>query len=319
MRKRFLPLEPYRTGYFAVSKLHELYFEESGNPNGLPVLFLHGGPGSGTEPSHRTFFDPTFYRIILFDQRGSGLSRPHSCLEENTTWDLVSDIELLRQKLHIEQWVVFGGSWGSTLALTYAITHPKRVLSLLVRGIFLGRKKEIRWFYQQGAHLLFPDMWEKFLEPIPEKERGDLVAAYYKRFLSDDSEVRRQATKAWAGWEGACLRLQFDPALYDSFTEEDRADAIARIECHYFSHNCFFSSENWILENAQALREIPGVIVHGRYDVVCPLENAWELHKVWPVPLKIIPDAGHSASEPGIQDALMEALEEIQKAHSKFR
>jgi proline iminopeptidase len=312
MKSRFPPIEPYRTGFLEVSKEHTLYWEESGNPKGKPVVFLHGGPGSGTDASHRCYFDPKAYRIILFDQRGCGKSRPHSNLVENTTWHLVSDIEKLRTFLHIDRWVVFGGSWGSTLALAYAETHPQSVIALVLRGIFLGRPKELRWFYQFGAHHLFPDEFEKYLDPIPVEERNDLIHAYYRRLTSSDPAVRKWAAKCWSVWEGATLRLLFDPALFEYFTQDDHADAIARIECHYFVNRCFFKTDNWLIENVGKIRSIPAVIIHGRYDVICPLENAWDLHKAWPeARLEIIKDAGHSASEPGITDALVRATEDL--------
>ncbi|MDE3046466.1 MAG: prolyl aminopeptidase [Verrucomicrobiota bacterium] len=308
-RTKYPAIEPNRTGFLSVSDQHTLYWEESGNPRGKPVVFLHGGPGAGTEPGHRCFFNPEVYQIILFDQRGCGKSVPHSHLVQNTTWDLVADIEKLREFLGIERWVVFGGSWGSTLALAYAETHPKRVVSLILRGIFLGRPKELRWFYQFGAHHLFPDQFDQFAAPIPPEERGDFIAAYFKRLTSSDPEVRSSAAKAWSGWEDATLRLVFDPAGR-LFAEDIRADAIARIECHYFLNRCFFNTENWLLENVAPLCKIPGVIIQGRYDIVCPMESAWELHKAWPeADFQVIPDAGHASSEAGITHALIEATD----------
>ncbi len=308
MRERYPPIEPNQSGHLVVSEKHTLYWEECGNPNGNPVIFLHGGPGSGTSPSHRCFFDPEAYRIILLDQRGCGKSTPHAEIEENTTWNLVADIEKLRELLGIEKWVVFGGSWGSTLSLAYAETHPERVKGLILRGIFLCRDQELRWFYQHGAHHLFPDRWEQFLAPIPEKERGNLIEAYYKRLTSPDAKVRREAAKAWSGWEGSALGLKFDFNAFQSFTEDTTADAIARLECHYFMNKCFFKTDNWLIENVEKIRHIPSVIIHGRYDIICPFENAWDLHKAWPeAKLEIIPDAGHAAGEPGITDALVRA------------
>jgi len=310
MRKRYPPIEPNRTGFLPVSKEHTLYWEESGNPMGKPVIFLHGGPGSGTEPNHRCFFDPDKYRIILFDQRGCGKSRPHSSLIHNTTWDLVADIETLREMLHISEWVVFGGSWGSTLALAYAETHPSRVSALILRGIFLGRQKELDWFYQFGAHHLFPDEFEKYVSIIPLQERSDLIRAYHKRLISENAEERKKAAKHWSGWEAAALRLIYDPELYAQFTEDHKADAIARVECHYFLNHCFFKTDNWLIEEVHKIRHIPAVIIHGRYDIVCPFESAWDLHKAWPeASLEIIKDAGHAASEPGITDALIRATD----------
>ena len=310
MRTKYPPIEPNATGFIDVGSGHKIYWEESGNPKGLPVVFLHGGPGSGTEPGHRSFFNPELYRIVLLDQRGCGKSQPHSSLIDNTTWDLVSDIEKVREHLKIGKWVVFGGSWGSTLSLAYAETHPERVLALILRGIFLCRKKELYWFYQFGAHHIFPDEWEKYIEPIPEKERGDMMAAYYRRLTSNDEAVRRRAASAWSGWEGATLKLIYDANLFLQFTEGTHADAIARIECHYFLNNSFFKTDNWLIENVSKIRKIPGVIIHGRYDIICPLENAWDLHKAWPeAQFEIIKDAGHAASEPGIADALIRATD----------
>lgn len=307
---KYPPIEPNESGYLAVSPSHSIYWEESGNPSGNPILFLHGGPGSGTQPSHRSFFDPEAYRIVLFDQRGCGLSKPHASLEENTTWDLVEDIEKLRKHLGIERWVVFGGSWGSTLSLAYASVHPERVKALILRGIFLCRKEELFWFFQHGAHHIFPDEWEKFIAPIPLAERKNMIEAYYKRLTSPDAKVRIAAAKTWSGWEAAALRLRFDPKLFGYFTDDTHADAIARLECHYFIHKGFFKTDNWLIEQANKIRKIPGVIIHGRYDIICPLSNAWDLHKAWPeAKLEIIPDAGHAAGEPGITDALVRATD----------
>ncbi len=307
LRTKYPPIEPSKSAFLEVGK-HQLYWEESGNPRGLPVIFLHGGPGSGTDAGHRSYFDPKIYRIILMDQRGCGKSTPHSELKENTTWHLVEDIERLKHHLKIEKWVVFGGSWGSTLALAYAETYPASTLALILRGIFLGRPKELRWFYQFGAHHIFPDEWEKYIDPIPKEERGDLLGAYYKRLTSSDSVVRKRAASTFCAWEGAALKLIFDPAIFSQFTEDFHADALARVECHYFVNNCFFKTDNWLLEQICAIQHIPGIIVQGRYDIVCPMESAWELHKVWQIAeLEIIKDAGHSANEPGITDALIRA------------
>lgn len=270
----------------------------------------------GTLPCQRSFFDPEHYRIILFDQRGCGKSTPFASLENNTTWDLVEDIERLREHLNIEKWILFGGSWGSTLALTYSIMHPDFVKGLILRGIFLCRPKEIRWYYQFGAHHLFPDLWEDYCAPIPVEERGDFVKAYYKRLLSSDPKVREQVAKAWSGWEGGTSKLRFDPELFAIFSADQTADSIARIECHYFVHNTFFKTENWILENVHTIRHIPCVIIQGRYDIPCPMESAWELHRAWPeAHFEIIPDAGHNSSEPGIMDALIRTTDSFALNH----
>ncbi len=310
MRGLYPEIDPTRIGYLQVDG-HEIYFEESGNLKGLPVLFLHGGPGAGTNEKHRRFFNPEKYRIILIDQRGCGKSRPHASLDKNTTWDLVSDLETLRENLGIDKWALFGGSWGSALALSYAETHPNRVSGLIVRGIFLCREEEIRWFYQFGAHFLFPDEWEKFIAEIPQNERGDLVAAYYKKLMSPK---RKSAAYAWSRWEGMTVRLETDDEFVKYFTEDDHAEAVARIECHYFVNKGFFKTDGWLLENAHVLKNIPTTIIHGRYDVICPVKNAWDLSKAMPhAKLEIIPAAGHSASEPGILDALIRATDEFSK------
>jgi proline iminopeptidase len=310
VRELYPPLEPYQQGYLTVSPRHELYYEQSGNPEGRPVLFLHGGPGAGTEPLHRRFFDPAAYRIVLFDQRGAGRSRPHASLEENTTWHLVADIERLREALGIDRWLVFGGSWGSTLALAYAETHPGRVTGLVLRGIFLVRPQEIRWFYQEGASAIFPDAWEAFLEPIPAAERHDLVRAYYRRLTSADAAVRARAARAWSVWEAATSKLHPDPALVERFGQEAFAEAFARIECHYFVHGSFLRHPDQLLVDVDRIRHLPAVIVQGRYDVVCPMVSAWELHRRWPeAEFHVVPDAGHAATEPGIADRLLEATD----------
>lgn len=310
MRTKYPSISPYKTGHLDVGSGHSLYWEESGNSKGLPILFLHGGPGSGTNEGHRCYFDPSVYRIVLFDQRGCGKSTPHASLQNNTTWDLVADIEKIRLFLGIDTWVVFGGSWGSTLSLAYAETHPEKVKALILRGIFLGRKKELRWFYQFGAHHVFTDEWEKYIDPVDPKDRGDMIRAYYQLLTSDDPQVRHRAAKAWTIWETVNLRLLFDPVLFAEFTEDFHADALARVECHYFLNNCFFKTDHWLIENVDKIRHIPAVIIQGRYDMVCPFESAWDLHKAWPgAKLEIIPDAGHSASEPGILDALIRATD----------
>jgi proline iminopeptidase len=298
------------TGRLRVSDVHEIYYEESGNPNGKPVVFLHGGPGGGTEAKYRRFFDPDRYRIVLFDQRGCGKSTPHASLVDNTTWHLVSDIEALRKHLGIAKWQVFGGSWGSTLALAYAETHPEAVSELVLRGIFLLRKQEIDWFYQRGCSAIFPDAWEQYLAPIPDAERGDLLAAYHRRLTSDDPAVQIEAAKAWSIWEGSTSRLYVDPSLVARFGADQFAIAFARIECHYFMNRGFFDADDQLLRNVSRIRNIPAVIVQGRYDVVCPMESAWALHRAWPeAEFVIVPDAGHSALEPGTTRALVAATD----------
>ncbi len=302
----FPAIEPYRQGLLKVSDLHTIYFEECGNPRGRPLVFLHGGPGGGCDAMQRRYFDPRKWRIVLFDQRGCGRSRPHAELRENTTWDLVADIERLREHLGIAQWLVFGGSWGSTLALAYAESFPKRVRALVLRGIFLLRASEIAWFYQDGASQLFPDAFEAYVAAIPKRERGDLLAAYYKRLTSRDRERRRRAARAWSVWEASTSKLVTDPALIRKFSGGRFAEAFARIEAHYFINRGFFEHDDQLLRNARRLRDIPGVIVQGRYDVVCPMRSAWDLHRAWPTAeLVVVPDAGHSMSEDGIRAALI--------------
>ncbi|NJL85478.1 MAG: prolyl aminopeptidase [Leptolyngbyaceae cyanobacterium SM1_1_3] len=307
MGSLYPPIEPFRQDKLVVSQRHTLYFEEVGNPQGKPVVFLHGGPGGGVHPLYRQFFDPQRWRIVLFDQRGCGQSTPHAALDENTTWHLVADIEVLRSHLGVKQWVVFGGSWGSTLALAYSQTHPDRCTGLILRGIFMLRQKEIRWFYQEGASFLFPDAWEYYLAPIPPEEQGDLLAAYYQRLTSSDLEVRYSAARAWSVWEASTSKLLPDAQLVERFEQPDFATAFARIECHYFINRGFFTDDQ-LLQNVDRIRHIPAVIVQGRYDVVCPMISAWDLHRAWPeAELIVVPDAGHSATEPGIAQALVEA------------
>ncbi|MFW5723789.1 MAG: prolyl aminopeptidase, partial [Halochromatium sp.] len=280
-------------------------------PNGIPAVFLHGGPGAGCGPSHRRFFDPKRYRIILFDQRGCGHSTPHASLEHNSTWDLVADLERIRAHLGIERWLVFGGSWGSTLALAYAETHPERVSALVLRGIFLCRAEEIAWFYQQGANWIFPDHWQDFLAPIPAHEQHDLLGAYHRRLTADDPATRLTAAKAWSIWEGRCATLLPDKSIRSTFSDERLALSLARIECHYFVNQAFLRPRQ-LLAEAWRLREIPGVIVQGRYDLICPLRSAWELAAAWPnAALEIIDDAGHAAFEPGIVRALVAATDRL--------
>ncbi|MCC6633612.1 MAG: prolyl aminopeptidase [Gammaproteobacteria bacterium] len=305
-------LRTNRTGRLRVSPVHELYFEESGNAAGKPVVFLHGGPGGGTNPEMRRFFDPKRYRIVLFDQRGCGRSTPHASLQDNTTWDLVGDIERLREHLGIERWQVFGGSWGSTLALAYAQKHPDRVTELVLRGIFLLRRSELEWFYQssEGAASLFPDLWEQYIAPIPEDERYDMMGAYYRRLTSSDVSERNAAARAWSIWEGATSHLRMDPGYVAKFKDADYAAAFARIECHYFVNGGFLDADDQLLRDVTKIRHIPATIVQGRYDVVCPMRSAWHLHRAWPeAELVVVPDAGHSAFEPGIARALRKAAD----------
>jgi len=303
----FPDIRPYVNHTLVVEPPHELHIEECGNPDGLPVVFVHGGPGSGCEEYHRRFFDPEVYRIILFDQRGAGKSTPHAELEGNTSQALVADMEAIRDHLGVDKWILFGGSWGSTLALLYAETHPERVLGLILRGIFLCRKREIDWFYQEGASRIFPDAWQEFLKPIPEGERHDMVSAYYARLTGDNELARMAAAKAWSHWEGRTATLKQSKAVLDHFGSPHTALSLARIECHYFVNNSFLEDDQ-LLRDAHKLKDIPGVIVQGRYDVICPMESAWELHQAWPeADFTIVPDAGHAASEPGIVHALVKA------------
>ncbi|HBL14093.1 MAG TPA: prolyl aminopeptidase [Cyanobacteria bacterium UBA11162] len=310
MRELYPPIEPYHQGFLEVSDLHKIYYEESGNPHGKPVVVLHGGPGGGSQPFYRQYFNAAQWRIVMFDQRGCGKSIPHAELEQNTTWDLVRDIETLRVHLGIDQWVVFGGSWGSTLALAYSETHPGRCRGLILRGIFMLRQKEIKWFYQDGTSYIFPDAWEEYIKPIPEAERDDFVSAYYRRLTSSDPQIRLEAARAWSIWEASTSKLLQDPNLMAKFGQSHFAEAFARIECHYFMNQGFFEPEDQLLRNVDRIRDIPGVIVQGRYDVVCPMISAWELHRAWQeAEFIVVPDAGHSMSEPGIRTALIEATD----------
>jgi len=302
-------LEPNRSGFMQVSEIHSVYWEESGNPAGRPVIFLHGGPGGGTSPKHRRYFDPRKWRIFLLDQRGCGKSTPYAEIRENTTWDLVADLERLRQLAGVDRWTVFGGSWGSTLGFAYAQAHPERVAGLILRGIFLCADWELKWFYQEGASRLFPDRFETFLEPIPEGERGDLMAAYAKRLFSDDPAVNLPAARAWSRWEGSVLTLLPDPALSASYGQDDTTLAFARLECHYFVNRAWLRPGQLLADMAK-LKDLPGIILHGRYDVVCPFQNALDLHRAWPgSELLEIPDAGHSAADPAMARALVAATD----------
>lgn len=303
-------IKPYNEFDLEVSDLHTIHVEESGNDKGQPVIFIHGGPGGGIEPVYRRYFNPEKWRIIIFDQRGCGKSTPHAELRENTTWDLVNDIEKIRSYLEIPAWVVFGGSWGSTLSMSYAIMHSDRCKALILRGIFMLREKEIRWFYQEGCSYIYPDAWERYLQPIPEDERDNLVNAYYKKLTSSDHDERIQAAKAWSIWEASTSKLYQNQGSLHHFEDSKVADAFARIECHYFINKGFFEKETWILDNIDKIRNIPSVIIQGRYDVVCPMISAWDLHSVWPeADFHIIQDAGHSMTEPGIRSKLIEYTE----------
>ncbi len=310
-RLRLYPeVEPFDSGKLPVSRLHTLYYEQCGAPHGKPVVFLHGGPGAGCNAKCRRFFDPRVYRIVLFDQRGCGRSTPNTELRENTTWDLVADIERLREHLRIDRWQVFGGSWGSTLALAYAEAHPDRVAELVLRGIFLLRRAELEWFYQKGCDMLYPDAWEKYLAPIPEAERGDLIMAYHKRLISGDAATRLAAARAWSTWEASTSFLLQDEAYIAASAGDAFALAFAGIENHYFVNRGFFDHDDELLRNARRLHGIPAVIVQGRYDVVCPILSAWDLHRAWPgADLRIVPNAGHSAFEPGNVHELVAATD----------
>ena len=309
MRSFYPEIEPYDHGMLDVGDGHRVYWELCGNPNGKPVVFLHGGPGGGCTPTQRRLFDPDKYRILLFDQRGCGRSTPYASLEANTTWHLVADIERLREMIGVDKWMVFGGSWGSTLALAYAQEHPERVTELVLRGIFTLRRSELLWYYQEGASWIFPDKWEGFLAPIPEEERGDLMAAYRRRLIDPDSAVQARAARAWSLWEGETITLLHNQGYSDQFGDEHYAIAFARIENHYFVNEGWFE-EGQLIRNAHRLKNIPGVIIQGRYDIATPPKSAWELHKAWPeAQFIMVPDAGHAVSEPGITHHLIEATD----------
>ncbi|KAK3580576.1 hypothetical protein CHS0354_002670 [Potamilus streckersoni] len=311
-RDLYPEIEPWDSGMLQVSDIHQLYYEQSGNKEGNPVIFIHGGPGGGTSPRDRRFFDPITYRIILMDQRGAGKSTPPAELRENTTWTLVEDIEKLRTHLGIERWHVFGGSWGSTLALAYAETNPDRVKSLVLRGIFTLRRRELLWYYQDGCSFVFPDAWDDFIKPIPVVERHDLMSAYYRRLTSPDATIQLEAAKAWSTWEMATSRLIQDPQLLSKVEADTWALQFARIECHFFIHGGFFESDTQLLDNVHKIRHIPTTIVQGRYDMVCPMDTAWQLHKRWPeAEFHIVPDAGHSNKEIGIASLLVQATDKF--------
>ncbi|KAF0925231.1 hypothetical protein E2562_015641 [Oryza meyeriana var. granulata] len=319
LRRNLYPhIEPYDTGFLKVSGVHTIYYEQSGNPHGHPVVFLHGGPGAGTSPGNRRFFDPEFFRIVLFDQRGAGRSTPHACLEENSTWDLVADIEKLRQHLGIPEWQVFGGSWGSTLALAYSQTHPDKVTGIVLRGIFLLRKKELDWFYEGGAAAIFPDAWEPFRDFIPEDERSCFIAAYSKRLTSSDADVQAEAARRWTMWEMMTAHLIQNHENIRRGEDDKFSLAFARIENHYFVNKGFLPSESHLLDNVDKIRHIKGFIVQGRYDVCCPMMSAWDLHKAWPeAEFKVVPDAGHSANEVGVAAELVSANEKLKSMLTK--
>ena len=307
MSKLYPKIKPYNEFYLKVSNLHTIFVEESGNPTGKPLIFLHGGPGGGIEPIYRQYFNPKKWRIIIFDQRGCGKSIPHAELKNNTTWDLVNDIEIIRKYLEIKSWTVFGGSWGSTLSLAYAIKHPDKCIRLILRAIFLLRKFEIKWFYQIGCSLIFPDVWEKYKSVIPNKEQNNFLKAYYKRLTSKNYKTRINAATAWSKWEASTSKLIHNEKTLHQFDNEKVAEAFARIECHYFINKGFFKSDGWILENLTPIKKIPTIIVQGRYDIICPMQSAWDLHNQLPnSQLIIIPDSGHSMLEKGIQKKLIE-------------
>ena len=309
MRERFAPIEPYNFGNLQVSDIHTLYYEETGNPAGIPVVFLHGGPGVGAQPYYRTYFDPNRFRIIIFSQRGAPKSLPLAELRENDTWQVMEDIERLRLHLRVERWFVFGGSWGSTLALTYAIHHPDRVAGLVLRGIFLGAQSELDWLYKDGASRIYPEEWEKFLTPIPESERDELVTAYYSRLTSTDYGTRLKFARTWCAWEDAIIRLLPRPPKEET---DENIIAFARIECHYMINKLFFPVETYLLDHLEAMGQIPVWIAQGRYDVICPATTAYKLAGKLPnCRLNIIADAGHSIVEPGIASSLIDGIETL--------
>ncbi|MCD0450726.1 prolyl aminopeptidase [Actinocorallia sp. API 0066] len=314
-RTLYPPIEPHDSGLLPTPDGEEIHWEVCGNPQGKPVVMVHGGPGGGCSPAHRRQFDPERYRIVLFDQRNCGRSRPHAAdpavtLERNTTWNLIADMERLREHLGIDRWMVFGGSWGSCLSLAYAITHPDRVSELVLRGIFLLRPFELFWFYEYGASLIYPDLWERYVAPIPEEERENLVAAFAERLHHPDPDVRLPAARAWATWEGATITLLPSAGHLSQFDDPDYAVAFARIENHYFTHGGFFESDDWILDNIDAIRHIPAVIVQGRFDVCTPVATAWDLHKAWPeADFHLVDGAGHAFDEPGVLDRLIAATD----------
>ncbi len=309
-RSLYPEVSPYRTGMLPVGEGHQIYYEESGNPRGKPAVYLHGGPGAGSGPAQRRVFDPRKYRIILFDQRGCGKSTPNASLEHNTTWDLVEDMERLRRHLGLETWQVCGGSWGSTLALAYAVTHPVRVSELILRGIFTLRKSELDWYYQGGAAQLFPDEWEKFVRPVTVADRGNMIDAYYALLTSEDIGEQLRAARAWGTWEGSTINLLQRPAQIRHYGSDSFAVAFARIKCHYFVNEGFFEHDGWLIDNVDRIGHLPITIIQGRYDACTPMATAWDLHKALPeADFHIVPDAGHAFDEPGIADRLVRATD----------
>ena len=313
--KLFPEIEPYNTGTLKVSDIHTMFYEEAGNPEGKPALFLHGGPGVGIMPGYRRFFDPDFYRVILPDQRGAGRSTPHAELAENTTWDIVEDLEKLRKHLGVDKWVVMGGSWGSTLAISYAITYPRSIKGIIMRGIFLSRPFEINWLHKKGgASQIYPDEWERYIAPISENKRGDTVKAYYEMLTSDDEAVRRKAAKAWSRWEGAIMTLFPDVEALEKMTEEKSAMSIGSIECYYTLNNFFMKSDDYLLENIGKMKGIPLRIVQGRYDIICPMQSAWDLHHALPdSELVIVPNGAHSPMDEGMIEELIRGSEDFKE------
>ena len=303
------PIEPFHKGMLDTGDGHQIYWELCGNPSGKPAVFLHGGPGGGCSPEHRRLFDPSRYCLLLLDQRGCGRSTPRGSLDNNTTWHLVEDIERLRAMVQASDWLVFGGSWGSTLALAYAQAYPERVSALVLRGIFTLRKEELRWYYQEGASWIFPDLWEEFLAPIPDSERHDLIGAYRRRLVGEDLEARNVCARAWSLWEGRTIRLLPDAQNFEHFGDPDFALAFARIENHFFLHEGWLD-QGQIIRDAHKIEAIPGVIVQGRYDVCTPSKTAWDLHRAWPkADFQLVDDAGHAYNEPGILARLIAATD----------
>ena len=319
-RALYPAIEPFNRFRLAVPGGHDLYVEECGAPGGQPAVVLHGGPGGGCSPGMRRYFDPDTWHVTLFDQRGCARSRPHASVERNTTWDLIEDIEAIRRRVGVERWTVFGGSWGATLALLYAQAHPERVSALILRGVFLMERRELDWFYGGGAGQFFPDLWDEFVRPIPPDERGDLIAAYHRRLMQPDVAGQTDFARIWTRWEGATATLRADPRGRPGFGDAAYARAFSRIECHYFHNAGFLPADGHILDNVERIRDIPGVIVQGRYDMVCPPRSAWMLHQAWPrSELRLVGDAGHALSEPGITAELLAATDAFREARRPAR